>query len=171
MLVREALEVLGLAADATPAEIKAAHRDLVKVWHPDRFGSDARLRAKAEEKLKQINQAYMVLRSDSGEAAGSGGSPAAATPGWLARDINSGALGGALAGGSSAGYPRVRCPQGRKEAAEFRNAGTVGGGPGAGRAVGTVSPGVECGFWTAEASGYGAISRDGVVGDADCATG
>ena len=49
----------------------------MKVWHPDRFGSDARLRAKAEEKLKQINQAYMVLRSDSGEAAGSGGSPAA----------------------------------------------------------------------------------------------
>jgi hypothetical protein len=77
LLVREALEVFGVAADATPAEIKAAHRDLVKVWHPDRFGSDARLRAKAEEKLKQINQAYMVLRSDSGEAAGSGGSPAA----------------------------------------------------------------------------------------------
>jgi hypothetical protein len=77
LLAREALEVLGLAAGATPAVVKAAHRDLVKVWHPDRFGSDARLRAKAEEKLKQINQAYMVLRSDSGEAAGSGDSPTA----------------------------------------------------------------------------------------------
>ena len=99
MLAREALEVLGLAAGATPAEIKAAHRDLVKVWHPDRFGNDTPLRAKAEEKLKQINQAYMVLRSDSGEAAGSGGSPAAvrvrparsrsiATAGlWVARSL------------------------------------------------------------------------------------
>jgi hypothetical protein len=62
LLAREALEELGLAAGATPDEIKAAHRDLVKVWHPDRFGSDARLREKAEEKLKQINQAYTVLR-------------------------------------------------------------------------------------------------------------
>jgi hypothetical protein len=31
------------------------------VWHPDRFGSDLRLRRKAEDKLKQINDAYRVL--------------------------------------------------------------------------------------------------------------
>jgi hypothetical protein len=43
----EALKILGLEQGATPDEIKQAYRDLVKVWHPDRFGSDVRLRSKA----------------------------------------------------------------------------------------------------------------------------
>ena len=42
------------------------YRDLVKVWHPDRFGSDPRLRSKAEEKLAQINDAYRALRDYDG---------------------------------------------------------------------------------------------------------
>jgi hypothetical protein len=62
--VREALDVLTLRPGATSVEIKEAYRDLVKVWHPDRFGSDARLRQKAEDKLKEINKAYRVLQSD-----------------------------------------------------------------------------------------------------------
>ena len=36
-------EVLGVRADASPDELRQAYRDLVKVWHPDRFGGDARL--------------------------------------------------------------------------------------------------------------------------------
>lgn len=64
MLTKEALDVLALRPGATPTEIKEAYRDLVKVWHPDRFGSDARLREKAEDKLKQLNDAYRVLQSD-----------------------------------------------------------------------------------------------------------
>ena len=63
MLTKEALDVLALKPGATPTEIKEAYRDLVKVWHPDRFGSDARLRQKAEDKLSQINDAYRVLQS------------------------------------------------------------------------------------------------------------
>jgi hypothetical protein len=66
LLVKEALDVLALRPGATLAEIKEAYRDLVKVWHPDRFGSDARLRQKAEDKLKEINRAYLVLQSDRG---------------------------------------------------------------------------------------------------------
>src|SRR5258705_7705349 len=58
----QALRVLGLAPDATEQAIKEAYRDLVKVWHPDRFGSDARLRAKAQEKLKDVNAAFEQLR-------------------------------------------------------------------------------------------------------------
>lgn len=58
--------MLGLAADATSVEVKEAYRDLVKVWHPDRFGSDARLCAKAEEELKRINEAYTVLQEGGG---------------------------------------------------------------------------------------------------------
>jgi len=64
LLTKEALDVLALRPGATSVEIKEAYRDLVKVWHPDRFGSDPGLRQKAEEKLKQINQAYAVLQSD-----------------------------------------------------------------------------------------------------------
>jgi hypothetical protein len=61
--MKEALDVLALRPGATPTEIKEAYRDLVKVWHPDRFGSDPRLRQKAEEKLRQINDAYRVVQS------------------------------------------------------------------------------------------------------------
>src|SRR5438477_5291542 len=64
LLRNEALDVLALRPGASALEIKGAYRDLVKVWHPDRFGSDPRLREKAEDKLKQINEAYLVLQSD-----------------------------------------------------------------------------------------------------------
>ena len=59
----EALKTLGVPSTATPLEIKKAHRDLAKVWHPDRFGTDPHLRHKAEETLKGINEAYQLLRS------------------------------------------------------------------------------------------------------------
>jgi len=55
--------LLGLSPGASPEELKAAHRDLAKVWHPDRFLHDPRLQAKAQEKLKEINEAYDQLRS------------------------------------------------------------------------------------------------------------
>jgi hypothetical protein len=45
------------------AELKAAYRDLAKVWHPDRFSHDPRLQQKAQEKLKEINEAYEQLIS------------------------------------------------------------------------------------------------------------
>src|SRR6185369_7655155 len=44
-------------------ELKAAHRDLAKVWHPDRFLHDPRLCEKSQEKLKEINEAYELLSS------------------------------------------------------------------------------------------------------------
>lgn len=59
----ECYNVLGLGPGASFAELKAAHRDLAKVWHPDRFLHDPRLQQKAQEKLKEINEAYDQLRS------------------------------------------------------------------------------------------------------------
>lgn len=56
-----ALGVLELGPDATANEIKRAYRDLTKVWHPDRFSNDPRLREKADEKLKEIIEAYKLL--------------------------------------------------------------------------------------------------------------
>ena len=46
------------STQASQQDIRDAHRDLSKVWHPDRFNHEPRLRSKAEEKLKEINAAY-----------------------------------------------------------------------------------------------------------------
>src|ERR1051326_4440850 len=56
-------EVLGVKPGVSNKELKAAHRDLAKVWHPDRFLHDPRLQEKAQEKLKEINEAYEQLVS------------------------------------------------------------------------------------------------------------
>lgn len=58
-----ALQTLELHRGATADEIKAAYHLLVKVWHPDRFPSDKKLKGAAEEKLKAINSAYLILTS------------------------------------------------------------------------------------------------------------
>jgi hypothetical protein len=58
-----AYEVLGVKPGVSDPELKAAHRDLAKVWHPDRFVHDPRLQEKAQEKLKEINEAYEQLIS------------------------------------------------------------------------------------------------------------
>jgi hypothetical protein len=54
---------LGVRSNATPEEVKQAYRDLVKVWHPDRFAeNDTRLKKKAEEQFEKVHAAYSHLR-------------------------------------------------------------------------------------------------------------
>lgn len=55
-------EILEVEIGAPQDEIKSAYRDMVNVWHPDRFGSNDRLKERAEEKLKVINNAYDKLK-------------------------------------------------------------------------------------------------------------
>lgn len=54
-------EILGLNPGASEEEIKEAYKDLIKVWHPDRFSDNERLKEKANEKLKEIILAYKNL--------------------------------------------------------------------------------------------------------------
>lgn len=55
-------EILGVNRESTGKEIKTAYRKLAQKWHPDMHsGTD---KESAEEKFKQINEAYEVL-SDS----------------------------------------------------------------------------------------------------------
>lgn len=55
-------EILELELGASQRSVKQAYRDLTKVWHPDRFEGDPRLKQKAEQKLKRINDAYERLQ-------------------------------------------------------------------------------------------------------------
>jgi len=56
--------VLGLEPGASLEAVNQAYKDLAFVWHPDRIPKDnPRLQQKAQEKLKEINQAREQLRS------------------------------------------------------------------------------------------------------------
>jgi molecular chaperone DnaJ len=54
---RDFYEVLGVARDASPQDIKSAYRKLALKLHPDRNPGDAQ----AEEKFKEAAEAYSVL--------------------------------------------------------------------------------------------------------------
>jgi hypothetical protein len=59
----DAYRVLGVENGADNASVKDAYRDLVRVWHPDRFGGgDMRLKKKAEGQFKAIQKAYEHLQ-------------------------------------------------------------------------------------------------------------
>ena len=57
--------ILGIAKTATDDEIKQAYRKLAMQYHPDRNGGAK----EAEEKFKQITEAYDVLRDPQKRAA------------------------------------------------------------------------------------------------------
>lgn len=64
MDINDCYRVLGLDIGATLDNVKLAYRDLVSVWHPDRFSNkNPRLKNTAEEKLKEINCAFDTLQS------------------------------------------------------------------------------------------------------------
>lgn len=60
----DARVILNLDRGHTPEQVREAYRDLVKVWHPDRFANDERLREKTVRRLQEINDAYALLQGD-----------------------------------------------------------------------------------------------------------
>jgi molecular chaperone DnaJ len=63
--MRNPYEVLGLKDGASIEEVKKAYRELVKKYHPDRY-MDNPLSELAEEKLREINEAYDYIIKNAG---------------------------------------------------------------------------------------------------------
>lgn len=56
------LELFDLRRDFTDEELSTAYKDLVQVWHPDKYVHNERLKTRAENKIKELNEAYSTLR-------------------------------------------------------------------------------------------------------------
>ena len=99
-------EVLGVSENASQEEIKAAYRELVKKYHPDKYQNNP-LADLAEEKLREVNQAYEMLsrNGNSGRGTYNGGynggysNQSSASPQFAAirREIDANNLGAAEA--------------------------------------------------------------------------
>ena len=58
-------EVLGVQRTASDGELKAAFRKAAMKWHPDRNPNDK----ECEQRFKEVNEAYDVLKDDQKRAA------------------------------------------------------------------------------------------------------
>lgn len=80
MTTDEAYALLGLERGASRADVNTAWRELAQMLHPDRYGSNAKLRARAEQQMARVNEARdVLLKGGASRAAGPerDGSPAA----------------------------------------------------------------------------------------------
>lgn len=77
----DCLRTLGVSPDASWDAIRQAYKDLVRVWHPDRFQADPQLQHRAEEQLRRVNEAYFALKNPAAFEAGPPDPPPQPKPG------------------------------------------------------------------------------------------
>lgn len=92
--VKNPYEVLGIKEGASEEEIKKAYREQVKKYHPDQY-QDNPLSKLAEEKLREVNEAYEYLTGK--------GQTAKTSNGWSGRTTYSNA-----GNGGDDGFRQVR---------------------------------------------------------------
>ena len=56
-------KLLGVTKTTELQELKTIYRNLMKEWHPDKFQDDDAKKQEAEEKSKQVIEAYHLLVS------------------------------------------------------------------------------------------------------------
>lgn len=62
--MRNPYEILEIKENASKEEIKKAYRELAKKYHPDQYGNNP-LKDLAEDKMREINEAYDYLMKNS----------------------------------------------------------------------------------------------------------
>lgn len=77
MTRRDPRDVLGVEANASPAQIKAAWRRLARTNHPDLTGDDPAASRAATRRMAEINDAYAALTRADGHRGRERGDPAA----------------------------------------------------------------------------------------------
>ena len=95
--MKDPYSVLGVSTNATDEEIKKAYRDLARKYHPDNY-HDNPLADLAQEKMKEINEAYDTIT----KSRASGGSSSYSSGSYS---------GGYSSGGSSANPEFIRIRQ------------------------------------------------------------
>ncbi len=70
--MKDPYEVLGVPHGASDEEIKKAYRELARKYHPDNYANNP-LADLAQEKMKEINEAYDTLTKGGGSAYSGGG--------------------------------------------------------------------------------------------------
>lgn len=58
---KECYQLLGVDSDCGWADLRAAYRRQVQIWHPDRYAENSAERGLADERIKQINLSYSRL--------------------------------------------------------------------------------------------------------------
>jgi hypothetical protein len=78
MDLKNCYKILEIQQTASLSEIKQAYRDMIGIWHPDRYVQNPRLHEKATEKLKELNIAFneLITRRTSGIVKNDAGSNA-----------------------------------------------------------------------------------------------
>ena len=71
--MRDPYEVLGVSPNASDDEVKRAYRELARKYHPDNYQNNP-LADLAEEKMKEVNEAYdAITKARSGGGSTGGG--------------------------------------------------------------------------------------------------
>lgn len=104
--MRDPYQVLGVPSTATDEEVKKAYRDLARKYHPDNY-HDNPLADLAQERMKEINEAYEAVQSQRKAQRSGGYSAGGQRYGGQGYGYQSGYQNG-YQGGYTSRYQRVR---------------------------------------------------------------